>query len=278
MQSPGSLPAGNRGLGKPCLHMKPSPTLQLRPGQLSCPQCEYNSPLNLHHSAPGAAMNTCMHTSPPPAGVMYDHTGAGGGSNQLQDGAAMDASMVTHRDSGQDMSMYDAEQSNYLSASPVDQKPIVTTDRPSHSKKGSAKGSSAQKSHKARATAGKDADKPYKCDECSFSSPQRDKLIRHMKTHTQGPRARPNLRPCLHSCAQCGYGTPHKDKLARHLRTHSGEKPFKCPQCTYASSRKDKLMRHMPTHTGEKPHKCPQCTYATARKDKLNRHVLTHIK
>ncbi|XP_078678443.1 uncharacterized protein LOC144914460 [Branchiostoma floridae x Branchiostoma belcheri] len=267
MQSPGSLPAGNRGLGKPCLHMKPSPTLQLRPSQVSCPQCEYSSPLNLHHSSglPGTPGAACMHTSPPPAGVRYD-TGADG-----QGGTGMDASMVTHHDSGQDM--YSAAQSDYLAASPVDQKP-AETGGPSNSKKGSAKG----KSHKAKATAVKDADKPYKCEDCSFSSPQRDKLIRHIKTHTQGPRARPNLRPCVHSCAQCGYGTPHKDKLVRHLRTHSGEKPFKCPQCTYASSRKDKLVRHMATHTGEKPHKCPQCTYATARKDKLNRHVLTHIK
>ncbi|XP_005096662.1 uncharacterized protein LOC101849454 [Aplysia californica] len=134
------------------------------------------------------------------------------------------------------------------------------------------------------------------CDYCSYTSPKRYLLTRHMKSHSEE-------RP--HKCSECNRGfktpasllnhvnthtgtRPHKCKtcdaafttsgeLVRHIRyRHTFEKPHRCPKCDYASVELSKLKRHMRSHTGERPYKCPHCPYASPDTYKLKRHLRIH--
>ena len=43
-------------------------------------------------------------------------------------------------------------------------------------------------------------------------------------------------------CDDCDYSSSQKSNLRKHIMTHTGEKPFKCDDCGYSSSNKGKLM------------------------------------
>ncbi|KAK7080589.1 hypothetical protein SK128_000481, partial [Halocaridina rubra] len=52
----------------------------------------------------------------------------------------------------------------------------------------------------------------------------------------------------VHACPFCTYTTPRKDLLDGHLRTHTGVKPFSCPYCPYTSADRSNLRRHKRNH------------------------------
>ncbi|KAG8177928.1 hypothetical protein JTE90_000792 [Oedothorax gibbosus] len=134
------------------------------------------------------------------------------------------------------------------------------------------------------------------CAYCSYTSPKRYLLSRHMKSHSEE-------RP--HACGVCGRGFKTAASLQNHVHTHTGvrphpcrecascfttsgelvrhvrykhthEKPHKCTECDYASVELSKLKRHMRCHTGERPYHCPHCTYASPDTYKLKRHLRIH--
>ncbi|GIY28549.1 hypothetical protein CDAR_409531 [Caerostris darwini] len=134
------------------------------------------------------------------------------------------------------------------------------------------------------------------CAYCSYTSPKRYLLSRHMKSHS-------NDRP--HKCGVCERGFKTLASLQNHVNTHTGtrphpckdcescfttsgelvrhvrykhthEKPHKCTECDYASVELSKLKRHMRCHTGERPYQCPHCTYASPDTYKLKRHLRIH--
>ncbi|XP_045430343.1 zinc finger protein 335 isoform X18 [Pipistrellus kuhlii] len=148
--------------------------------------------------------------------------------------------------------------------------------------------------------------KPYKCDECSYTSVYRKDVIRHAAVHTRDRKKRPDPTPKLSSfpCPVCGRVYPMQKRLTQHMKTHSTEKPhmcdkcgksfkkrytfkmhllthiqavanrrFKCEFCEFVCDDKKALLNHQLSHVSDKPFKCSFCAYRTFREDFLLSHV-----
>ncbi|XP_050999752.1 zinc finger protein 335 isoform X3 [Acomys russatus] len=148
--------------------------------------------------------------------------------------------------------------------------------------------------------------KPYKCEECSYTSVYRKDVIRHAAVHSQDRKKRPDPTPKLSSfpCPVCGRVYPMQKRLTQHMKTHSTEKPhmcdkcgksfkkrytfkmhllthiqavanrrFKCEFCEFVCEDKKALLNHQLSHVSDKPFKCSFCPYRTFREDFLLSHV-----
>uniref|UniRef100_G3TGF7 Zinc finger protein 335 n=1 Tax=Loxodonta africana TaxID=9785 RepID=G3TGF7_LOXAF len=148
--------------------------------------------------------------------------------------------------------------------------------------------------------------KPYKCDECSYTSVYRKDVIRHAAVHSRDRKKRPDPTPKLSSfpCPVCGRVYPMQKRLTQHMKTHSTEKPhmcdkcgksfkkrytfkmhllthiqavanrrFKCEFCEFVCEDKKALLNHQLSHVSDKPFKCGFCPYRTFREDFLLSHV-----
>ncbi|XP_055977195.1 zinc finger protein 335 [Sorex fumeus] len=148
--------------------------------------------------------------------------------------------------------------------------------------------------------------KPYKCDECSYTSVYRKDVIRHAAVHSRDRKKRPDPSPKLSSfpCPVCGRVYPMQKRLTQHMKTHSTEKPhmcdkcgksfkkrytfkmhllthiqavanrrFKCEFCEFVCEDKKALLNHQLSHVSDKPFKCSFCPYRTFREDFLLSHV-----
>ena len=73
--------------------------------------------------------------------------------------------------------------------------------------------------------------------------------------YSSWPREGPaSFQAKLFSCTYCSYQSPRKDLLNKHLRTHTGEKPYKCRFCDKRSTQKSNMMTHELTHFNSKKH------------------------
>ncbi|XP_077023907.1 zinc finger protein 335 isoform X2 [Tamandua tetradactyla] len=148
--------------------------------------------------------------------------------------------------------------------------------------------------------------KPYKCDECSYTSVYRKDVVRHAAVHSRDRKKRPDPTPKLSSfpCPVCGRVYPMQKRLTQHMKTHSTEKPhmcdkcgksfkkrytfkmhllthiqavanrrFKCEFCDFVCEDKKALLNHQLSHVSDKPFKCSFCPYRTFREDFLLSHV-----
>ncbi|XP_007936552.1 zinc finger protein 335 [Orycteropus afer afer] len=148
--------------------------------------------------------------------------------------------------------------------------------------------------------------KPYKCDECNYTSVYRKDVIRHAAVHSRDRKKRPDPTPKLSSfpCPVCGRVYPMQKRLTQHMKTHSTEKPhmcdkcgksfkkrytfkmhllthiqavanrrFKCEFCEFVCEDKKALLNHQLSHVSDKPFKCSFCPYRTFREDFLLSHV-----
>ena len=75
------------------------------------------------------------------------------------------------------------------------------------------------------------------------------------------------------NCNQCSYTCTQTSSLKMHMFTHSGEKPVFCNQCNYKCTTAGNLENHIFTHTGEKPFACKQCNYFCTQSSNLKRHM-----
>ncbi|XP_048002519.1 zinc finger protein 624-like [Leguminivora glycinivorella] len=83
-----------------------------------------------------------------------------------------------------------------------------------------------------------------------------------------------------YECDQCSYSASHEKDLVIHMRKHTGERPFKCNQCDHATISQKYLQAHYKRHdSSAKPYKCDQCKNAYTSKRGLEDHkLMIHIK
>ncbi|NWI63172.1 ZN335 protein, partial [Todus mexicanus] len=151
--------------------------------------------------------------------------------------------------------------------------------------------------------------KPYKCEECSYTSVYKKDVIRHSTVHSRDSELILTLAlqpPKLNSfpCPVCNRIYPMQKRLTQHMKTHSTEKPhmcdkcgksfkkrytfkmhllthiqaianrrFKCEFCDYVCEDKKVLLNHQLSHMNDKPYKCSFCKYSTFREDFLVSHM-----
>ncbi|XP_031421550.1 zinc finger protein 335 isoform X3 [Clupea harengus] len=153
--------------------------------------------------------------------------------------------------------------------------------------------------------------KPYKCDECDYTSVYKKDVIRHSAVHNKDKKKKPDLVPKMSQfpCPICHRVYPMQKRLTQHMKTHSNEKPhvcdkcgksfkkrytfkmhllthiqscgnsryektgFKCEFCDYTCDNKKLLLNHQLSHTSDKPFKCDYCKYSTTKEDFLVSHL-----
>ncbi|XP_039198353.1 zinc finger protein 335 isoform X1 [Crotalus tigris] len=148
--------------------------------------------------------------------------------------------------------------------------------------------------------------KPYKCEECDYTSVYKKDVIRHSAVHNRDKKKRPDPAPKRSSfpCPVCGRVYPMQKRLTQHMKTHSSEKPhmcdkcgksfkkrytfkmhllthiqavanhrFKCEFCDHVCEDKKLLLNHQLLHINDRPFRCNLCPYATVREDFLLSHV-----
>ncbi|NXK54700.1 ZN335 protein, partial [Chauna torquata] len=153
--------------------------------------------------------------------------------------------------------------------------------------------------------------KPYKCEECNYTSVYKKDVIRHSTVHSRDSPHKLifvlSLQPPkLNSfpCPVCNRIYPMQKRLTQHMKTHSTEKPhmcdkcgksfkkrytfkmhllthiqaianrrFKCEFCDYVCEDKKVLLNHQLSHMNDKPYKCSFCKYSTFREDFLVSHM-----
>uniref|UniRef100_A0A8C6PV19 Zinc finger protein 335 n=1 Tax=Nothobranchius furzeri TaxID=105023 RepID=A0A8C6PV19_NOTFU len=136
--------------------------------------------------------------------------------------------------------------------------------------------------------------KPFKCEECDYSSvykkdvlrhsaapkvsefpcpvcgkvyPMQKRLTQHMKTHS-------SEKP--HMCDKCGKSFKKRYTFKMHLLTHIqilGDNKFKCEFCDFTCENKKLLLNHQLSHTNDRPFKCDYCKYSTSKEEFLVSHL-----
>ena len=109
--------------------------------------------------------------------------------------------------------------------------------------------------------------KPFSCDACGKSFPQRKSLIRHERIHS-------GVKPF--TCDKCGKSFGRSSILKEHERIHSDVKPFTCDTCGKSFRHAGTLRLHERIHTGIKPFTCDACGKSFIRVCSLRVHKRKH--
>ncbi|XP_045912253.1 zinc finger protein 335-like isoform X1 [Micropterus dolomieu] len=148
--------------------------------------------------------------------------------------------------------------------------------------------------------------KPFKCEECDYTSVYRKDVIRHSAVHNKDKKRKTELAPKVSEflCPVCHRVYPMQKRLTQHMKTHSSEKPhmcdkcgksfkkrytfkmhllthiqslgdskFKCEFCDYTCDNKKLLLNHQLSHTNDRPFKCDYCKYSTSKEEFLVSHL-----
>ena len=105
--------------------------------------------------------------------------------------------------------------------------------------------------------------KPFACDVCKRSFTQKDRLNKHMRTHT---------RRTPYACCYCGMKFSWKYSLKSHERIHYRIKTYTCYFCDMRFSGKTALNMHKRIHYNENPYTCDVCMKQFVYKAQLIRH------
>ncbi|KAJ4443216.1 hypothetical protein ANN_04884 [Periplaneta americana] len=115
---------------------------------------------------------------------------------------------------------------------------------------------------------GRGSSKRFTCRDCNKVFPRRQKLIRHLRTHT-------NEMP--YSCPECGKSFRRSNMFAKHMQAHAaGEKPYRCTECGKSFCHSHILKEHIRIHTGEKPYSCNKCGKSFGQSGNLTNHMRSH--
>nr|XP_046220771.1 zinc finger protein 335-like isoform X3 [Oncorhynchus gorbuscha] len=148
--------------------------------------------------------------------------------------------------------------------------------------------------------------KPFKCEECDYSSVYKKDVIRHSAIHNKDKKTKSESVSKVLSfpCPVCHRVYPMQKRLTQHMKTHSAEKPhmcdkcgksfkkrytfkmhllthiqsvdnsrFKCEFCDYDCDNKKLLLNHQLSHANDRPFKCDYCKYSTSKEDFLVSHL-----
>ncbi|NWR43551.1 ZN335 protein, partial [Regulus satrapa] len=134
--------------------------------------------------------------------------------------------------------------------------------------------------------------KPYKCEECNYTSVYKKDVIRHSTVHSRDRnwRAHPGdlmfmlsiQPPKLNSfpCPVCNRVYPMQKRLTQHMKTHSTEKPHMCDKCGKSFKKRYTFKMHLLTHIqaiANRRFKCEFCDYVCEDKKVLLNHQLSHM-
>lgn len=148
--------------------------------------------------------------------------------------------------------------------------------------------------------------KPFKCEDCDYTSVYKKDVIRHSAVHNKETKKKPEMVPKVSEfpCPICHKVYPMQKRLTQHMKMHSSEKPhmcdkcgksfkkrytfkmhllthiqslgdskFKCEFCDYTCDNKKLLLNHQLSHTNDRPFKCDYCKYATSKEEFLVSHL-----
>lgn len=107
------------------------------------------------------------------------------------------------------------------------------------------------------------------CSRCDKPFTQKQKLIRHLNTHTKH-------KPF--ECNVCHKTFSLELMLKQHMRIHTGEKPYKCDICGKTFKTSSSLTIHLRIHTGDKPMVCKICGKRFNESSNLNKHMKIHFR
>lgn len=105
------------------------------------------------------------------------------------------------------------------------------------------------------------------CARCGRPFAQRQKIIRHLNTHTKH-------KPFV--CSICGKHFSLSLMLKQHMRTHTGERPYRCKICGKHFKTSSSLTIHTRIHSGDKPMVCKICGKRFNESSNLNKHLKIH--
>ncbi|XP_021920658.1 zinc finger protein 771-like isoform X2 [Zootermopsis nevadensis] len=169
---------------------------------------------------------------------------------------------------------------------PSDEKILSTAEIKSEEKRSDSKDQEKRKG----------VGKRFACCECNKVFPRKQKLTRHLKTHTNAvqfscPKCGKSFRRSNmyakhmqnhaagekpYMCTECGKSFCHNHILKEHIRIHTGEKPYSCKKCGKSFGQSGNLTNHMRSHTGEKPFLCTVCGRSFGFNSTLTKHMMTH--
>ncbi|KAI8513600.1 hypothetical protein Bbelb_079240 [Branchiostoma belcheri] len=138
-------------------------------------------------------------------------------------------------------------------------------------------------------------EKPYKCDQCSYSAASNAILSRHMKIHTEAPTFTSDLtRRQKDKAARVPVYVKRKTIIGSRLNMATAGHGYPTgvgQNCCYGSpigvsqvdcdsktsDVEDQAAAQVNlNNAGEKPYMCGECGYRTAKQSDLSRHVRTH--
>lgn len=107
-------------------------------------------------------------------------------------------------------------------------------------------------------------DRPYKCDLCPKTCTQQSSLAAHKESAHKDYKAEI-------TCHFCGKFIKGRNKIYRHLKTHS-DKGMPCPVCQKILKNRNSLNQHMQRHSGVKSYTCEKCAHSFYTGAELSNH------
>ena len=110
-------------------------------------------------------------------------------------------------------------------------------------------------------------DKVYQCDICSYATPKKFRLQRHVES------VHDKLRNF--ACEHCDYRASEKSALKLHIKSlHDKIRDFACEHCEFKAAQKSHLKLHVKgVHDNVKDYACEYCDYRTLQQSDLTKHV-----